>query len=224
MFTALNLHIILPGLFQTIYLISISISLKNKGENEKSCWKFGKDCALWLQHISVYMESYCQITSQPDRSWCIKLIGCIWDKWFDLENIEKSVLNFGRFYTLSWSNCWNFSQWLEYRTKAAFVVYGREFEHRPQLQVLHYYYLHGCKGWVTNPISGFHMPIWKKKHFSKHQPELFVLTTVKHWCSVTAVSWREAASKQTHVSQHLIQKYTGNTKWIVCFGDGEYFR
>lgn len=91
----------LPGLFQTIYLISISISLKNKGENEKSCWKFGKDCALCLQHISVYMESYCQITSQPDRSWCIKLIGCIWDKWFDLENIEKSVLNFGRFYTLS---------------------------------------------------------------------------------------------------------------------------
>lgn len=39
--------------------------------------------------------------SQPDRSWCIKLIGCIWDKWFDLENIEKSVLNFRRFYTLS---------------------------------------------------------------------------------------------------------------------------
>lgn len=40
--------------------------------------------------------------------YLIKLVGCIWDKLFDLEDIEKPIFSFVRFYTLSWSNCQKF--------------------------------------------------------------------------------------------------------------------
>lgn len=108
LFTALSFHIILPGLFQTIYLMSIPISLKNKHGNEKSCWRFGKDCFCVCRGFSLYGKLLPNhFTAWYILVYLIKLVGCIWDK-FDLEDTEKPILSFVRFYTLSWSNCQKF--------------------------------------------------------------------------------------------------------------------
>lgn len=52
----LSSSIILPGLLQTIYLMSVPISLKNKGWDD-SCWKVGKDCAWRLQRFQSIWEA-----------------------------------------------------------------------------------------------------------------------------------------------------------------------
>lgn len=82
--------------------MSIPVSLKNKGGNEKSCWKFGKDCALCLQRFQSMWKAIAKsLHSLIGLVYLIKLVGCMWDKLFDLEDIEKPILNFARFCTLS---------------------------------------------------------------------------------------------------------------------------
>lgn len=145
--------------------------------------------------------------------YLIKLVACIWDKLFDLEDIEKPILNFVRFYTLSCSNCQNSFQWLS--TGLRLLLHFREGNLNIDLNFRCSTSKVECAAacWAGSRIPPQIFTCQDEKtHFSKHHPGLCVLTTVKHWCSVTSVSWGEAAGKETHVNQHLIQKYTGNIK------------
>lgn len=109
--TTSSFSIILLGLLQTICFMSIPVSLRNKGCND-SCWKVGKDRASCLQSFSLYGKLLPNhFTAWYVLVYLIKVIDCIWDKFFDLENVEKTILNFMLFCMLSWWNCWSFHDW-----------------------------------------------------------------------------------------------------------------
>lgn len=46
------------------------------------------------------LSLYGKLLPNHFTAYLIKVIDCIWDKFFDLENVEKGILNFVSFYIL----------------------------------------------------------------------------------------------------------------------------